>query len=174
MIWFIGLSGSGKTTLGSKVFELVKGQYSNTVLIDGDEIRSVFGQNSDDMHYTLADRRLNAERITSLCQLLDRQGINVICCVLSIFQDQRLENRRKFSRYFEVLMDAPLKVLKARDVKGLYTAATQGQIKNVVGIDLPYYRPTTSDMVIDTSVANPDINEIANQVLEAAGMDSFV
>src|SRR5262249_4845189 len=122
--------------------------------------------------YTVSGRRVNAEKITALCALLDRQGINVVCCILSLFADMRLANRQRFSRYFEIFLDAPISSLRARDVKGLYAAAESGKMRDVVGIDIPFERPATADMVIDTSGELTDLAGLAKQVLRRVGVTS--
>lgn len=165
VIWLIGLSGSGKTTLGREIARQWRTVAPNTVLLDGDELREVFQHDHGTAPYTVEGRRLNAERMAALCAALDRQGINVVCCILSIFQDMRTENRRRFSSYIEVFMDAPLEALKRRDVKGLYAAAERGEMQNVVGIDIPFERPVGSDMVIDSSADSTDIELLAADVL---------
>jgi adenylylsulfate kinase len=78
----------------------------------------------------------------------------------------RDENRRRFSRYFEIFLDAPLQVLEARDAKGLYASARKGKTRNVVGIDIPFERPIRSDMVIDSSGDTADVKRLAAEVLE--------
>jgi adenylylsulfate kinase len=166
VIWCIGLSGSGKTTLGREIARQLRARQPNTVLLDGDEMREVFAQGRGDAAYTVEGRRLNAERIVALCKLLDSQGINVVCCILSIFPEMRDENRRRFSRYFEIFLDAPLQVLEARDAKGLYASARKGKTRNVVGIDIPFERPIRSDMVIDSSGDTADVKRLAAEVLE--------
>jgi len=166
VIWLIGLSGSGKSTLGIELSKQLRTSEPNTVLLDGDDLRNVFAHNRGEEPFTIKGRKINAERITALCELLDHQGINVVCCILSIFPEMRAENKQRFSRYFEVFMDAPLEVLKKRDVKGLYAAAQMGKMKNVVGVDIPFKRPTTSDMTIDSSTENPDIESLAKVILE--------
>lgn len=170
VIWLIGLSGSGKSTLGREVAKQLRDVKPNTVLLDGDELRKVFAHNRGDEPYTVQGRRLNAERIAALCEMLDSQGIHVVCCILSIFPDMRLENRKRFSHYFEVFMDAPMDTLIARDVKGMYAAAKRGELKHVVGIDIPYERPVNSDITIDTSKSGADIKQLASMVLEQAGL----
>lgn len=168
VIWLVGLSGSGKTTLGREIARQWRGSAPNTVLLDGDELRELFQHDRGDAPYTLEGRYLNAQRIVALCKLLDRQGINVVCCILSVFPDMRAENRRRFSRYFEVFMDASLDALRRRDVKGLYAAAERGDVTNVVGIDIPFERPIGSDMMIDTSGDTPDVEGLARDVLDRA------
>ena len=168
VIWFIGLSGAGKSTLGREVARQWRMKEPNTVLLDGDELRAVFAQDRSDADYTLAGRQLNAQRLTSLCEMLDRQGINVVCCVLSVFTQLRSENRTRFSRYFEVLLDAPLSVLRQRDTKGLYEAAAKGQQKNVVGVDIPFERPQGCDLVVDSSGVLENLETLASDVLRLA------
>ena len=170
VIWLVGLSGSGKTTLGREMARQWRAHAPNVVLLDGDEVRQVFAHDRGDDAYTLEGRRLNAERIVALCEMLDRQGIHVVCCILSVFDDMRRANRTRFGRYFEIFMDATLEAVTARDVKGLYAAARRGEARNVVGVDLPFERPTLSDLVIDTSAAQaPDVPALAAQALRAAG-----
>jgi len=166
VIWLIGLSGSGKTTLGREVACQLRKLEPNTVLLDGDELRQVFSHDSGNEPYTVEGRRQNANRITALCGMLDRQGINVVCCILSIFQDMRLTNKVQFSHYFEIFMDAPLEILKSRDTKGLYAAAGRGEMKNVVGIDIPFQRPLSPDLIIDSSGENPEVGQLSAMILE--------
>jgi cytidine diphosphoramidate kinase len=171
VIWLIGLSGAGKSTLGRELVAQWRRSETNTVMLDGDEIRHIFGNDNDQQAYTVEGRRRNAERMVGLCEWLDRQGMNVVCCILSLFPDMRAENRLRFSAYFEVFLDAPMAVLEARDVKGLYAARRAGTTDNVVGIDIPFDRPETPDMVIDTS-GTPGVAEIrllAREVLGQAG-----
>ena len=168
IIWLIGLSGSGKSTLGRALVAKWRRVEANTILLDGDEIRSVFGQDNEKQAYTVGGRRRNAERMTGMCEWLDRQGLNVVCCILSLFPEMRAENRNRFSSYFEVFLDAPISVLEARDVKGLYAARRAGLSGEIVGIDIPFPRPETPDMVIDTSgnVDEGQVAAIAQEILE--------
>ncbi|AUT45172.1 adenylyl-sulfate kinase [Achromobacter sp. AONIH1] len=170
VIWLIGLSGSGKTTLGKEIARLWRGLAANTVLLDGDELRRVFAHDQTDAAYSVEGRRANAERMTALCEMLDRQGINVVCCILSLFPDMRTQNRERFSRYFEVFMDASMEALLRRDTKGLYQDALTGARPNVVGVDIPFPRPETADLTISTSGPEPDMTQLARHVLGKAGI----
>lgn len=172
VIWIIGLSGAGKTTLARALSERWRVRAPNTVLVDGDEVRRVFGRDDGPDAYTVDGRRRNAERMAALCEMLDTQGINVVCAILSLFPEQRAENRRRFSRYFEVFLDAPLHSLEARDAKGLYASARAGNMNNVVGVDIPFPRPEGADLVIDTTGPMPDIDALAQEVLARAGVSA--
>ena len=66
VVWIIGLSGAGKTTLAKETVKIVKRVINNAVLIDGDMIRDTF---SNDLGYSLEDRRKNAERICRICKI---------------------------------------------------------------------------------------------------------
>lgn len=150
IIWLIGLSGAGKTTIGHILYDKIKKENSNTVFLDGDILRDVWG---DQLGHDIEGRRKNAERFTRLCQMLDRQGIHVVAAILSIFPEERRKNRDIFSRYFEVFIDTPMEELMRRDSKGLYAKAAAGEIQNVVGFDIPMPRVETWDMIVSA----PDV-----------------
>ncbi len=145
VIWLIGLSGAGKTTIGTQLYEILKTENQATVLLDGDVLREVWG---DAPGHDIDGRRINAQRISQLCQMLDKQGIDVVASVLSIFPEWQKWNRDNFSIYYEVFIDAPLELVQQRDPKGLYAAADKGEMKNVVGIDIPFPRPAQPNMTI--------------------------
>lgn len=168
VIWLIGLSGVGKTTIGSRLHKLWQATAANTVFVDGDEIRKIFGADQVNHDYSLAGRRRNAERITAICSWLDRQGINVVACVLSVFQDNRDWNRENYSNYFEVFIDAPMDILRKRHPRDLYGKAERGEMPNVVGIDIPWTPPLKSDLVIDNGEGAEEAHALARRILDAA------
>lgn len=167
VIWLIGLSGSGKTTLGREVARQWKQQAPNTLLVDGDEVRRIFRQDTQATDYSLAGRRLNAERIFELCAWLDAQEINVVCSLLSIFPDLRTLNRTRFRHYYEVYLNPPMQTLIERDTKGLYRKALAGELRDMVGVDIPFPPPVGADLEIDTSQP-ADIAELARDILARA------
>lgn len=115
VIWVVGLSGTGKTTFSQEVVRKTKPEIPNLVWIDGDVARAVFG---NDLDHSLEGRKKNADRICRLCQYLDRQGIHVICSILSIFQSSRDWNRENYSKYFEIFIDTPWKSLSGATPRG--------------------------------------------------------
>lgn len=145
VIWIIGLSGSGKTTLAENVVAKTRARKRKVVLLDGDRVREVFGNG---LGHDLVSRRENSERLCRLCQLLDEQGIDVVCAILSLFPDAREWCRNNLSGYFEVFIDAPLEQLIARDDKEIYEKYTRCELNNVAGLDLAFPSPTTADLVI--------------------------
>jgi len=164
IVWLIGLSGSGKTTVGRHLYKLWKLDSKPTVIIDGDEIREIFKHNRGNDPYTLEGRKINSDRISNLCLWLDRQDINVVCCILSVFKQSRDWNRDNYSKYLEVYLHASDEILSKR--RDLYEKARNGSIKNVVGIDIPFEKPKGSDLTFDTGKNGHSANIIADKIYE--------
>ena len=168
VIWLIGLSAAGKTTIGKEVFIQLKEKTSNTVFVDGDAIRAIFKHDIGDSPYTIEGRRKNADRIKEICRWLDKQDINVVCSILSIFEETRKWNRENYSNYFEVYVSVPMDILRKRDKKNLYEPAINGKTKNVVGLDITFEEPECPDLVIDNSKEGLDIKRVASDILSKA------
>jgi adenylylsulfate kinase len=170
VIWLTGLSASGKTTIGRRMVALWRETAPGTVLVDGDEVRRLMdaGAGGDEDAYSLPARRMVAGRIAALCGWLDGQGINVVCCTISLFGDLHALNRARFSRYFEVFIDVPIEIAEKRDPNGLYAAARRGERRNVIGIDLPFAPPAAPDLVIDNSADCADPGVLARDILNRA------
>ena len=167
VIWIIGLSGAGKTVIGKEVYRQLKAVNPAMVLVDGDDVRDIFRFDGDDA-FTVEGRRRNAMRIRAICAWLDRQGIDVVCCILSIFEDSHIWNRETYSEYFEVYVSAPIGALIERNPKDLYRRARCGEIKNVVGVDIPFTPPVRPDFIIENGVHMVDPEEAARKILKAA------
>lgn len=162
VIWIIGLSGTGKTTLATQVVQRIRAENGKVVLLDGDLIRTLFG---NDVDHTIDGRRRNAERLSVLTKYLSDQGIDVVAAVLSIFPEWREWNRKNIKNYAEVYMKASMETLLRRDIKNLYARAMRGEIPNVVGIDIPFPEPENPDLVLDNNVDRIDLNDFINQVM---------
>ena len=97
IVWIIGLSGSGKTTLANEVTNILRSKNKKVVLIDGDQIRELYG---NDLGHNLKDRKKNADRINNICEFLDKQDIDVVCAILSLFPESRERCRKNLKKYF--------------------------------------------------------------------------
>ena len=145
IIWIIGLSGSGKTTIGKIIYNKLRNKNKNTIFLDGDELRKIWG---NDLGHEITDRKENAKRILKLCEFLDKQKINVICSILSIFPNIQKQARSKFKKYFQVYLEAPINILATRDKNRVYKKYYKKQIKNVVGLDIKFPKPYKSDLTL--------------------------
>lgn len=160
IIWIIGMPGSGKTSIGSNLFVQLKKTHSNCVFIDGDDIRNIM---MNDLGHSIDERKINANRIRNLCKHLDSQNINVICSILSLFEEDRAWNRLNYQEYFEVYLDVPIEIIKTRDQKGLYSLKDQ---QNVVGQDIKFNPPQNPDLIIESYENHTTISGATKLILK--------
>jgi adenylylsulfate kinase len=168
VIWLCGLSGTGKSTLGGLLYERLKPSTPNLVLLDGEDVRAVYGD--EHLGHDAESRRRNSVRIAKLCQLLDRQGIHVICCAMTLAPEAQVSNREELAEYYEVLLRVSLPVLASRDPKGIYRRARRGELKNVAGVDLPYVPPANPHLTIDNDADRTDLAPLVDHILSITSM----
>lgn len=144
--WITGLSGAGKTTIGRLFYQTLKHDYPNTVFLDGDIMREVFGA---DMGYSKSERQKCAMRYARLCDMLQKQDLNVVCCTVSMFDAVREWNREHIGSYKEIYIKVSMETLYRRDQKGLYSGNTVEKEKEVTGIQIPFEEPNNPDFVLE-------------------------
>ncbi len=164
VVWITGLSCAGKTSIGTQVYRLLKAKRPNVVFLDGEDVREIM---EEDLGHTIADRKLNAMRISRLCRYLDSQGIDVVCATIAFFHEVQQWNRKHIPEYFEVYVRAPFDILLARDSRGLYRRALAGKIKNVVGVDIELPPPVNPDLILDNDVHVDCFVDLASKVVNA-------
>jgi adenylyl-sulfate kinase len=137
-----------------------------TYLLDGDNIRT--GLNKD-LSFTDEGRVENIRRIGEVSKLLLDSGVIVLSAFISPFKADREQVKTIVGslNYMEVFVDTPLEVCEQRDVKGLYKKARAGEVKNFTGIDSPYERPESADLVIktETLTVEQSVERLLNFVL---------
>ncbi len=141
LYWITGLSGAGKTTIGNRLYYQMKLEKPNTIILDGDVLKTIVGKN---LGYKREERLEKAYRYSTLCKLLTDQGINVIICTIAMFDEVRMWNRTNIEYYVEVFLDVELEILKRRNQKKLYSQKKA----DIVGIDIEVEYPKNPDIII--------------------------
>ncbi|HEY3779155.1 MAG TPA: sulfate adenylyltransferase subunit CysN [Rhizomicrobium sp.] len=163
VLWFTGLSGSGKSTIANLVERTLFAEGRHTYLLDGDNVRH--GLNRD-LGFTDADRVENIRRVAEAARLFVDAGLIVLVSFISPFRSERRMARDMLrpGEFIEVFVDTPIDVCMARDPKGLYVKAMQGEIKNFTGIDSPYEDPQTAEITVKTVGTEPA--DLARQIVD--------
>jgi bifunctional enzyme CysN/CysC len=148
LIWFTGLSGSGKSTIANALEKRLHALGMHAYVLDGDNLR--MGLNVD-LGFTPEDRAENVRRVSEVGKLMIDAGLIVITALVSPFEVDRQRARSIFDEgdFIEVFVDTPVDVCIARDPKGLYKKASQGQIPNFTGVGQDYEKPTKPELTLD-------------------------
>jgi bifunctional enzyme CysN/CysC len=162
ILWFTGLSGSGKSTIANIVEAKLHLAGAHTYMLDGDNIRH--GLNRD-LGFTDTDRVENIRRVAEVAKLFADAGLIVLVSFISPFRAERNLARElaPAGQFFEIFVDTPIDLCRARDPKGLYKKADAGLIQNFTGISSPYEPPETPEFHLRTQTASPE--DSAQQIL---------
>jgi bifunctional enzyme CysN/CysC len=160
VLWFTGLSGSGKSTISNILEKKLHERGRHTITLDGDNIRHGINR---DLGFTAADRVENIRRVAEISKLMVEAGLITLASFISPFRSERemARNMMGDGEFVEIFVDTPLEIAEARDAKGLYKKARAGEIKNFTGIDSPYERPESPEILL----TNQNAEEAAEQVI---------
>jgi bifunctional enzyme CysN/CysC len=155
VLWFTGLSGAGKSTIANLVEKRLASLNYHTFMLDGDNLRH--GLNKD-LGFSDHDRIENIRRVGEVARLMTDAGLIVIAAFISPFRADRDMVRAMMApgEFFEIHVDTPLAQAEARDVKGLYKRARNGELPNFTGIDSPYEAPERPEIRVDTTKLSPE------------------
>ena len=162
VIWITGLSGAGKTTIARAVYQQILSLHQPCILLDGDHIRQLFGQ---DLGHSPKDRLVNANRLSRLCHLLSEQGVDVVCATMSLFKECHRWNREHLRNYYEIMIRVPLEILKQRDARQIYSRADRGEVSGVAGVDLGFDFPEHPHLILENSAPTEEFSPLATEIL---------
>ena len=145
LYWVTGLSGAGKTTTGNLLYDYLKQKKDNVVIMDGDILRKI----RDSQDYSLEARKKLTYLDSLLFKELTDQGIDVVACTISMFDECRNWNRENFENYIEIYLKVPIEELIRRDQKQLYSRALKHEIDNVMGINQEFEEPKSPDIIVE-------------------------
>ncbi|OOB79005.1 MAG: adenylyl-sulfate kinase [Epulopiscium sp. Nuni2H_MBin003] len=157
VFWVTGLAGAGKTTIGKIIYNHIKTTTEGVVFLDGDLMRETIAH---DLGYTKEDRLICAYRYARLCKLLSSQGLIVICCTISMFDEVRNWSRENIDNYIEIYIRVSQETLINRDQKNMYSTNQA----NVMGLTLSFEEPKNPDIIIDNN-CNINANRIIDKII---------
>ncbi|QNT79214.1 adenylyl-sulfate kinase [Entomobacter blattae] len=148
IFWLTGLSGSGKSTIARATEARLFQEGINTLLIDGDTLRSGL---CSDLGFSEQDRAENIRRAAYVARLAAESGLVVIVSLISPLAVERAKAKQIGGEFFQdIYISTPLSVCEQRDPKGLYAQARSGKLKSFTGIDSPYEAPTSPSLTLST------------------------
>ena len=113
------------------------------MLLDGDQLRRLSINKKSG--YSTEERKRGSFYNFEMCNMLAEQGIHVVLCSISMYNDCRAWARENIEKYCEIYIKAKRETLYKRDQKGLYSSG----MKNVVGVDLLCEEPEHSDFIVE-------------------------
>jgi adenylylsulfate kinase len=161
VIWLTGLMSSGKTTIAQALAKKI-----DAYILDGDELRGSYI--SRGLGFTESDRKLNLMRAAEIAKMMVKKS-HVICAFISPTLPEREEIRKFIGEpYKEIFVDCDVSECIRRDVKGLYAAAKNNEIKNVAGLDVTYYHPIEPEMTVFTEkeTVEESVSKIYNKFFD--------
>jgi adenylylsulfate kinase-like enzyme len=146
----VGLSACGKTALGSRLVEFMRDKGMQSILVDGDQM-SEFAILKKYNGHDIDSRMQRGKDLTNLVRWLIKSGITPVVSVIGQPADIRVYWKEQIKGYREIQLKCDLSTCQKRDKKNLYSRAYEGNLKDVIGVDIPYEDPLTSDITIDTN-----------------------
>jgi sulfate adenylyltransferase len=172
ILWLTGLSGAGKSTLAREV-QARLAPHCKLEVLDGDEVRTHL---SKGLGFSREDRDTNVRRIGFVARLLARNGVSVVTAAISPYSQARAEIREQAAAdeipFIEVHVDAELRALVERDVKGLYKKALAGELSHFTGVSDPYEAPANPEVRIRSDLET--VHESLEKILGALATRGLV
>jgi adenylyl-sulfate kinase len=163
VFWLYGRSGAGKTTLALRLRDGLADRKIPVVCLDGDEMRSTL---CSDLGFKPEARLENHRRIAEIARLLAAQDLNVVVSTMAPEHQQRdLVSQILGDKLMWFYIHAPLDICMARDPKGLYKRALEGQVKQLINYPFEVPRPQERENYINTIAHG--IDECYLEILEA-------
>jgi adenylylsulfate kinase len=144
VVWLTGLPSSGKSTLALALAAELERRGTMPCVLDGDEVRGCLVPAPG---YGDSDRDAFYATLANLAALLARQGRVVLVPATANRRSFRQRARSVAPRYLEVFVDVSPEICTSRDAKGLYAAASKGEVSSLPGADSAYEPPQAPDVV---------------------------
>ncbi|MEA2496240.1 MAG: bifunctional enzyme CysN/CysC, partial [Thermoleophilaceae bacterium] len=125
--------------------------------LDGDNLRHGI---SGDLGFSPDARTENVRRSAHVATLIAEAGAVALVSLVSPYAADREMARAIHEErgipFIEVFVDTSLEECERRDPKGLYARARRGEITGFTGIDDPYERPESPEVLLRTQDVTPE------------------
>ncbi len=152
-IWVTGLPASGKSTLVTSLKAQLADRGIDVAVLESDVLRQIFTLHP---RYDEQEREAFYRQMVYIGTLLTRHGVPVIFDATANRRRYRDQAREQIPRFMEVYVDCPLEACIARDPKGIYHRAREGEANTVPGIQSAYEPPEKPDVVVDGDQDMPE------------------
>jgi len=159
-LWFTGLPLSGKTTIADKVYAELEKLDIPIERLDSKDIRDLI----PGIGFAREDRNRHMHRIGFLIQKLQKNSISTVASFVSPYRESRKAIREMVKNNIIVYIKTDIETCKARDYKGVYEKALNGELKNFSGVNDVYEEPEHAEITIDTDKMSAD--EAAQQIVK--------
>lgn len=152
-VWITGLPASGKSTLAKALVAQLARRRVDAAVLESDELRKIL---TPEPHYDDKERDRFYTAMNYIGSLLVRHGVPVIFDATANRRVWRENARGAIAAFIEVYVNSPIEVCQARDPKGIYQRARDGEISAVPGLQAEYEPPEHPDLIVDGAGEAPD------------------
>jgi adenylylsulfate kinase len=164
-----GLPASGKSTVTAALKAQLLGREVDVAVLESDILRGVLTPHP---RYDEAERDTFYRQMVFIGTLLTQHGVPVIFDATANRREYRDLARRQIPRFFEVYVDTPLEICKARDPKGIYRGAGEKTANTVPGLQSRYEPPEHPEVVVHGDRESPEAAAV--RVIVALEHNSWV
>lgn len=163
-IWITGLPASGKSTIAAALTPKLEELGLTVEVLESDALRRVITPAAT---YSQAERDQFYRALAFLGARLVAHGVTVVFDATASRRGYREFARQLIPRFLEVAIDCPLNVCMERDRKGTYHKGVRGESSTVPGLQEPYERSLSPDLVVDSTTTTPEA--AAGRILAVVG-----
>jgi adenylylsulfate kinase len=152
-LWVTGLPASGKSTLVAALKAQLAERGIDVAVLESDVLRRTFTRQP---RYDETERDAFYHQVVYVGTLLTQHGVPVIFDATANRRRYRDQARQQIPAFMEVYVACPLEICIARDPKGIYRRAREGEASSVPGLQSAYEPPENPELVVDGVRESPE------------------
>lgn len=152
-VWITGLPASGKSTIAAKLTAQLSARGVDAAVLESDELRKIFTPHP---RYDPEERDIFYRQMVYVGILLTKHGVPVVFDATANRRVYRDWAREQISRFVEAYVECPLVTCMARDPKGIYRRAREGDAQTVPGFQAAYEVPEKPEVVLQGDRDTPE------------------